>query len=170
MALLDFLKSTTRQTKKKEEVKRPKDIKQKIEKGKKMPKPMEAKRKEGKKERVFYKKETPKAKDAPGSIKLKESKTAWDVLIEPHVTEKSTALTSFNQYTFRVFDDATKPEVKRAINEIYGVHVELVRKIRIARKQRSRSQRRNKQIGWRSGYTKAVVTLRKGDKIEVLPH
>ena len=99
-------------------------------------------------------------------VVLKESRTAWRVLANPHVTEKSAALTAFNQYVFRVLGSPSKPEVKRAIEEIYDVHVEKVRKISMPRKQR----RRGRHVGWKSGYKKAIVTLRKGEKIEVLPH
>jgi len=101
-----------------------------------------------------------------GRISLKESRFAWRVLREPHVTEKSTYLVASNKYTFKIFDYATKPEVKRAIEDIYGVDVINVNKVSVPRKQR----RRGRQMGWRSGYTKAIVTLKEGDKIEVLPH
>ena len=111
-------------------------------------------------------KDETKRKDERAPVVLKESKTAWRVLAKPHVTEKSAALTVFNQYVFRVIGNPSKPEVKRAIEEIYDVHVTHVRKITVPRKER----RRGKHIGWRSGYKKAIVKLREGEKIEVLPH
>ena len=110
------------------------------------------------------------AKKNVGSIKLKESKIAWRVLVEPHVTEKSSDLVSLNQYTFRILNEVNKGDIKSAIEEVYGVHVTKVRKISIPRKQRRRSTGRRKQMGWRAGYNKAIVTLKEGDKIEVLPH
>lgn len=100
-------------------------------------------------------------------IVLKESENAWQVLRQPHVTEKSTNLTALNQYVFKIFVSATKPEVKKAIEEVYNVHVERVRKITVPRKKR---RRRGRYLGWKSGYTKAIVTLKRGDKIEILPH
>lgn len=106
------------------------------------------------------------AKEGKATRVFKESKVAWRVLARPHVTEKSTGLTALGQYTFRVFNNTTKQEVKRAIEDIYGVHVVGVRKISVPRKRR----RRGRQIGWKSGYIKAIVSLKKGDKIEVLPH
>lgn len=99
-------------------------------------------------------------------IVLKTSRIAWRVLREPHVTEKSTNLSAFNQYVFKAVGRPSKMEMKKAIEEIYGVHVDRVRKIAIPRKKR----KRRKQIGWRPGYTKAIATLRPGEKIEVLPH
>ncbi len=99
-------------------------------------------------------------------IILRQSRTAWSVLRSPHVTEKSTDLTASNQYTFKLLGKPAKPEVKKAIEQIYAVHVEKVRKITLPRKER----RRGGRIGWKPGYTKAVITLREGEKIEVLPH
>lgn len=107
-----------------------------------------------------------KREDERTPVVLRESRTAWRVLAKPHVTEKAAALTAFNQYVFRVLQNPSKPEVKRAIEEIYDVHVTHVRKISVPRKQR----RRGRHVGWRPGYKKAIVTLRKGEKIEVLPH
>jgi large subunit ribosomal protein L23 len=105
--------------------------------------------------------ERPKA-----AVALHKSPTAWRLLREPHVTEKATRLTHLNQYVFRVFPKATKPEVKKAIEGVYGVHVVKVRKVVLPRKKR----KKGRHIGWRPGHTKAIVTLREGEKIEVLPH
>jgi len=99
-------------------------------------------------------------------VVLKESKTAWRILREPHVTEKATDLTHLNQYAFKVFNNPSKPEIKKAVEQVYGVEVEKVRKISI----KGKTRRRGRHIGWKPGYKKAVVTLKKGDKIEVLPH
>lgn len=107
-----------------------------------------------------------KRKGEGAPVSLKESRTAWRVLRKPHVTEKSAALTAFNHYVFRLWGSPSKPEVKRAIEEIYDVHVEKVRKISVSGKQR----RRGRHVGWKPGYKKAIVTLQKGEKIEVLPH
>lgn len=96
-------------------------------------------------------------------VVLKESRTAWRVLRNPHVTEKATELTAFNQYVFRVFQNPSKPEIKRAVEEVYDVHVQRVRKIAVPRKKR----RRGRHVGWKPGYKKAIVALRKGEKIEV---
>lgn len=99
-------------------------------------------------------------------LALKASKSAWRVLRAPHVTEKSTNLTALNQYVFKMLGSPAKPEVKKAIEEIYGVNVLAVRKIAVPRKKR----RRGRRVGWRPGYTKAIVSLRAGQRIEVLPH
>ena len=107
-----------------------------------------------------------KEKISPATVALKESRTAWRILRSPHVTEKSSDLTRFNHYTFRVIGNPAKPEIKKAVEEVYGVHVERVRKVSLPRKKR----KRGRHFGWRSGYKKAIVTLRQGEKIEILPH
>lgn len=140
MALLDFLK--------------------KREKG--MPKKQdeEAKKKNVKGE------EKSAGKKSSKTVELKYSGIAHRVLREPHVTEKSTDLTNLNQYVFRVFKSARKPEIKRSVEDVYGVHVINVSKIKVSGKER----RRGRHVGWKAGYVKAVVTLKKGERIEILPH
>lgn len=107
-----------------------------------------------------------KRAEVSAPVTLKESRTAWRILRSPHVTEKSSDLTRFNQYTFKVVGNPAKPEIKKSVEEVYGVHVQRVRKISLPGKKR----RRGRHFGWKSGYKKAVVTLRQGEKIEVLPH
>lgn len=157
MAILDFFKKPRKQFKLRSGRKVATDVKP-SKKDLKQPRP-EAKEREEKVEDGEF---------APTA--LKESKIAWRVLKDPHVTEKSTDLTALNQYTFKVLPNTAKGDVKAAVEEIYGVHVEGVRKIKVSRKSRRRPTRRGKQQGWRAGYTKAIVTLREGEKIEVLPH
>lgn len=111
--------------------------------------------------------EKPKQKEeGQKPVELATSGVAWRILRSPHVTEKTTELTKWNQYVFRIQQGVTKPEVKRAVEEIYKVHVEGVRKVSVPGKKR----RRGKYTGWHRGYEKAIVTLRTGERIEVLPH
>ena len=119
-------------------------------------------------QKVRAEKKTEEKKAGPASkrVTLRESKIAWRVLSNPHVTEKATDLTRFNQYSFKVLSNPSKMEIKRSVEEVYNVHVDKVRKISI----RGKKTRRGRHIGWRSGYKKAIVTLQKGEKIEVLPH
>ncbi len=85
------------------------------------------------------------------------------VIIKPMVTEKATALGEKRKYIFRVFDNATPQLVKQAIETIYKVKVIKVNCLRVKPRQR----RRGRITGRSSGFKKAIVTLRKGDKIEV---
>lgn len=82
---------------------------------------------------------------------------------KPWVTEKSTALNEAGKYVFIVKPSATKNEVKKAIQELYRVHplrVNIIR--RLAKKKRFRNVK-----GSQSGYKKAIVTLPKGEKIDL---
>jgi len=80
------------------------------------------------------------------------------------VTEKGTALAAENTYLFRVADDSTKPQIKRAVEAVYKVTVEKVNVVSVPRK---RKRFRFRAAGYRPGYKKAMVTLKQGDKIAV---
>lgn len=89
---------------------------------------------------------------------------AWRVLKQPHVTEKATDLNKQSQYVFKIWPNANKIDVKKAIEDLYGVDVQGVNVIKVPRKRRRLGRIR----GWRKGYKKAIVKLKKGQKIEVL--
>lgn len=111
---------------------------------------------------------TAKPKTRPSRAKkAEESKTseAYRVLKTPQVTEKATDLTKENQYIFKVFPRTNKTEIKRAINELYGVDVSGVKIIKVPAKRR----KIGRISGWRKGYKKAIIRLKEGQKIEVLP-
>jgi len=97
----------------------------------------------------------------------KKEKTgeAYKILKTPQVTEKATDLVKKNQYVFKVYSRANKNEVKKAIESVYGVDVISVRVINVPAKRR----RLGRQRGWRKGYKKAIVKIKAGQKIEVLP-
>lgn len=97
--------------------------------------------------------------------KAKKVGNAYRILKIPHVTEKATDLTSKNQYIFKVWPRANKTEIKKAVEEVFGVGVLNVKIINVPAKER----RLGKISGWRKGYKKAIVRLREGQKIEVLP-
>lgn len=84
------------------------------------------------------------------------------VLLRPHVTEKATMLQADNRYAFRVAKDATKQEVRRAVERQYGVHVSAVH----VQNVRGKERRRGRIVGRVPGYRKALVTLRPGERIE----
>jgi len=90
---------------------------------------------------------------------------AYRILKTPQVTEKATDLVKKNQYVFKVSSRANKNEVKKAIESVYGVDVISVRIINVPAKRR----RLGRQRGWRKGYKKAIVKIKEGQKIEVLP-
>ncbi|OIO44574.1 MAG: 50S ribosomal protein L23 [Parcubacteria group bacterium CG1_02_36_42] len=98
-------------------------------------------------------------------IKEKESIKIYQILKAPHITEKTTNLAEKNQYVFRVWQKANKNEIKKAIENLYKVKVMDVKIINVPAKRR----RLGRISGWRKGYKKAIVRLKEGQKIEVLP-
>ncbi len=90
---------------------------------------------------------------------------AYRILKFPHVTEKATDLTQREQYVFKVYPEANKIEIKKAIEDIYGVDVTAVKIINVPRKKR----RLGRTTGWRKGYKKAIVKIKEGQKIEIMP-
>jgi len=95
----------------------------------------------------------------------KISGQAYGVLKRPHVTEKATDSTLKDQYIFEVFSGSNKNQVKKAIEDIYGVDVVSVNIVNIPRKRK----RLGRIEGWSGGYKKAIVRIKEGQKIEVLP-
>ena len=104
----------------------------------------------------------PPASRAPRKTVVGE---AYRVLKTPQVTEKATGLVGQNQYVFKVWPRANKVETKKAIEDLYGVDVISVKIIKVPRKRR----KLGRISGWRKGYKKAIVKIKEGQKIEVLP-
>ncbi len=92
-----------------------------------------------------------------------ESKVAYKVLISPWITEASTAQMELNKYVFKVYLEATKGEIKKAVEDLYKVKVISVRTTSIPKKFRNYGR----TPGWKAGLKKATVTLKEGDKIEL---
>jgi len=88
---------------------------------------------------------------------------ARDIIIRPFVTEKSTALMEQNKYTFEVAPQATKSQIKRAVEEIFNVKVTKVNTVRL----RGKVKRVGRYVGRRPDRKKAVVQLAEGNRIEI---
>jgi len=101
----------------------------------------------------------------PRKIKEKKSDIAYRVLKAPQITEKATNLAEKNQYVFKVYPETNKIEIKKAIEDLYNVDISSVRIIKVKPKKR----RLGKISGWRAGYKKAIVKIKAGQKIEVMP-
>lgn len=115
------------------------------------------------KEKPLEKKEAVKIE--PIKTRKKASKHAYKVLYSPHITEKAGILAGENKYVFKVWPKTNKIEVKKAVQDTYGVDVVGVNIVKIPRKPR----RLGKYTGWRKAYKKAIVKVKKGQKIEILP-
>ncbi len=85
------------------------------------------------------------------------------VLIRPHVTEKATVASEHSVYVFVVDPRATKTEVSKAIKELYKVTPTKVTTVTIPAKNVIVRGKR----GLQSGYKKAYVFVKKGDKIDI---
>jgi len=105
----------------------------------------------------------PEAK--PLKFREKRIGEAWKILRTPQVTEKATELAKQNQYVFKVYARANKTEIKKTIEDLYGVDVLDVKIIRVPAKRRRLGRIR----GWRKGYKKAIVKIKEGQKIEIMP-
>ena len=88
----------------------------------------------------------------------------YDVLVGPLVTEKATMLSEHRQIAFRVRLDATKPEIRRAVERLFDVKVTGVNPLRVKGKSKVFRGRR----GQRSSYKKAIVTLAEGQSVDYL--
>ena len=87
----------------------------------------------------------------------------YDVVLAPHITEKSTLLSEQNAVVFKVANTATKPQIKAAIEALFGVSVTGVNTIN----QKGKSKRWKGRPYTRSDMKKAIVTLAEGQSIDV---
>ena len=86
-----------------------------------------------------------------------------DTIISHNVTEKSTALSEFNKVVFKVHKGSNKNSIKRSIEKIFKVNVIKINTINLKGKVK---MVRNKK-SFKSGYKKAIVTLKKGQSIDL---
>lgn len=86
---------------------------------------------------------------------------------KPHHTEKALALNSKDQYVFLVACSANKPELKKKIKATYGVTPISVNTAKYKGKKVQRPTRKRIIKGERSAYKKAIVTLKRGDVIDI---
>jgi large subunit ribosomal protein L23 len=87
-----------------------------------------------------------------------------NVLIAPHVSEKSARIAELgNQYVFRVRTDATKPEIRAAVEFMFEVKVDKVRVVN----QAGKTKKFGRSEGRRSDWKKAYVRLAEGQTIEM---
>ena len=87
----------------------------------------------------------------------------YDVIVAPHITEKATLLSEHNAVVFKVAGEATKPEIKAAVEALFGVKVMGVNTLT----QKGKTKRWKGRPYRRSDFKKAVVTLAAGQSIDV---
>jgi len=84
----------------------------------------------------------------------------------PLITEKATELSHQGKYIFLVDKKATSPEIKKALEAIYKINVIKIDIINT----RPKPRRWGRSVGVKPGYKKAIVTLKKGQTLDILPH
>ncbi len=87
----------------------------------------------------------------------------YDVIVAPHITEKATLLSENNAVVFRVAPEATKPQIKAAVEALFDVKVKGVNTLT----QKGKTKRWKGRPYKRTDVKKAVVTLAEGQSIDV---
>lgn len=95
--------------------------------------------------------------------KVLSKERMYDIIRTPVITEKATMGSEHNQVTFRVPLDATKTEIKAAVEGLFNVKVKAVNTLR----QLGKTKRFRGRPGKRSDFKKAMVTLAEGQSIDV---
>lgn len=85
------------------------------------------------------------------------------IIIRPLITEKNTNLMMYNKYSFEVDRDATKPQIREAIETLFKVTVTKVNTMNV----RGKMKRRGRFTGYQADWKKAIVTLAAGDRIDL---
>ena len=87
----------------------------------------------------------------------------YDIVLAPHITEKSTMLSENNSVVFKVANSASKPEIKAAVEALFGVSVTGVNTM----VTKGKSKRWKGKPYQRSDFKKAIVTLAEGQSIDI---
>ena len=99
------------------------------------------------------------AKKQTGAVDLRH----YDVIVGPHITEKSTLVSEHNAVVFKVAKDATKPAIKAAVEALFDVQVTAVNTLT----QKGKTKRWKGAPYTRSDVKKAIVTLAAGESIDI---
>ncbi len=92
-----------------------------------------------------------------------EDAYSYQIILRPIITEKGGLMEEYGKYLFRVAKDANKVEIKKAVEKLYKVRVDKVHAVSMP----SKFRQVGKHEGRKPGFKKAIVTLKKGDKIEI---
>lgn len=86
-----------------------------------------------------------------------------NILLGPHITEKAAIVgESSNQYVFQIATNATKPEVKQAVEKLFEVEVDAVRVVNV----KGKTKRTGARMGQRKNWKKAYVRVKAGQTID----
>lgn len=90
------------------------------------------------------------------------------ILLRPRVTEKATDASGRGVYVFEVLPSATKPEIKKAVKELFNVNPVSIRTVTVHPRSTTSRMRGRNIFGTRAGGKKAYVYLKEGDRIEIV--
>jgi large subunit ribosomal protein L23 len=86
----------------------------------------------------------------------------YDIIRSPLSTEKSTMASQYGWYSFKVSEDASKPQIKKAVQKLFNVTVETVNTLNT----KGKVKKFKGILGKRKGFKKALVKLKEGDSID----
>lgn len=92
---------------------------------------------------------------------------AHDIVIRPVITEKNTTLMEQGKYTFEVAQNANKPMIKQAIEQLFEVQVQAVNTMNVKGKLKSRRTRGGITSGYQRNWKKAIISLAPGERIDI---
>ena len=87
----------------------------------------------------------------------------YDVIVSPVITEKATAASDYNKVVFNVRKDATKPQIKSAVEKLFDVKMASVNTL----VRKGKTKRFKGNLGHQSDVKKAIVTLVEGQSIDI---
>ena len=87
----------------------------------------------------------------------------FDIIVSPAITEKATSLSEFNKMVFKVHKGASKNSIKKSIEKIFKVNVIKINTINLKRKTKLVRGKKS----FKPGYKKAIVTLKKGQSVDL---
>ena len=87
----------------------------------------------------------------------------YDVIVSPVITDKATAASDYNKVVFNVRKDATKPQIKSAVEKLFDVKVASVNTL----VRKGKTKRFKGNLGHQSDVKKAIVTLVEGQSIDI---
>lgn len=119
------------------------------------------------KETTTKAKEQPKKNPTTQQVATQNAHNAYQVIIRPHISEKSVHYKNQGKYIFEVFQHATANSVAQAVKKLYNTEVVKVQIMKVPNKGKRMRTKNIKGVSVR--HNKAIVTIKKGQSIEVLP-
>ena len=94
---------------------------------------------------------------------MRNQNFAYDIILTPIITEKSTNMSSLNKVTFKVSRTESKTLIKKSIEKLYKVNVVKINTLN----SKDRTKIVKGRIAKKSGYKKAIITLKEGQSIDI---